>query len=179
MTEGERTNMLALRARQTNKPEDIEAVMAAVTRMVIGRAAPYALAWGADDAAAIAWEGAYRALSTWNPDQSMFSTWCYGSIGRALHDNLKYTRRKGRTGETVSLEQRHEFIADAEDTSVETTILAQACFEAMQPREQEVVRLYYWEDLALKEISVLLGISETRAWQLIRQGVERARKAVA
>lgn len=51
--------------------------------------------------------------------------------------------------------------------------------EALPEREKLVLGLYYQEDLNLKEIGAVLGVSESRVCQLHSQAVARLRKGLA
>jgi RNA polymerase sigma factor for flagellar operon FliA len=47
--------------------------------------------------------------------------------------------------------------------------------DALPERERQVMGMYYETGLTLKEIGAVLGVTETRAWQLHRQAVARLR----
>ena len=75
--------------------------------------------------------------------------------------------------EDNSREERNQQIKDPKvndplsflETQEEKTFLANAIAE-LPKRERLVITLYYYEDLMLKEISQLIGISESRVSQL-------------
>lgn len=50
--------------------------------------------------------------------------------------------------------------------------------EALPERERLVITLYYYEELTLKEIGEILGLSEGRICQIHAQAVERLRRAL-
>ncbi|MDR1066755.1 MAG: FliA/WhiG family RNA polymerase sigma factor [Clostridiales bacterium] len=56
-------------------------------------------------------------------------------------------------------------------------ILAQA-IEKLTDREREVITLHYFEEFTIKEISVALGISESRASQLRSSAISRMQNAL-
>jgi RNA polymerase sigma factor for flagellar operon FliA len=57
----------------------------------------------------------------------------------------------------------------------ERTDVMQEAIEALPERERLVVRLYYYEEMTLKEIAKILGVSESRASQLHSKGILRLR----
>ena len=51
----------------------------------------------------------------------------------------------------------------------ETAKVLRAYIEQLAPRLREVVKLYYFEDLQLKEIGRRLGVGEARVSQILKQ----------
>ena len=64
----------------------------------------------------------------------------------------------------------HESPAEAYDKKEIADMLANA-IDKLTEREKQVVTLYYFEDLTLKEISKILGVSESRVSQLHSKAV--------
>ena len=46
----------------------------------------------------------------------------------------------------------------------------------MPERERKVIVLYYYEELTLKEVSHILGVSESRVSQLHTKGLQKMKK---
>ena len=59
----------------------------------------------------------------------------------------------------------------------ERDIVARA-LNALSPREREVICLYYFHDLSLREVGEVLGVTESRACQLCSQALKRLRSSV-
>jgi RNA polymerase sigma factor for flagellar operon FliA len=68
------------------------------------------------------------------------------------------------------LDERQERPDAAAQEAEQRQLLADA-IEALPPRERLVVTLYYREDLRLKEISRLLGLSESRISRILNAGL--------
>ena len=54
-------------------------------------------------------------------------------------------------------------------------ILAES-FESLTEKEKKVVSLYYYDELTLKEISMVLEVSESRVSQLHTKALQKLRK---
>ena len=82
-----------------------------------------------------------------------------GNDEQRLMDVLKSTAPD--TIDTVALQQRRKQLAQSIDS--------------LPDRERKVISLYYYESLTYKEIGNMLGVSETRAYQLHNQATNRLR----
>ncbi|MCL2461802.1 MAG: FliA/WhiG family RNA polymerase sigma factor [Defluviitaleaceae bacterium] len=82
------------------------------------------------------------------------------------------------------LEQKHEpVMSDTGKVSVdgpevqyerqELTRMLASAIEALNEKERKVVTLYYFEDLTLKEISAIMGVSESRISQIHSKAILR------
>ena len=60
----------------------------------------------------------------------------------------------------------------------EDTRLLKARINQLKPRHQEVLRLYYFQDMGLKEIGACLGVGEARVCQLHKQALGELRRLV-
>ena len=56
--------------------------------------------------------------------------------------------------------------------------LIQEILDSLSEREQLIIQLYYFEELSLKEISQILGITESRISQINKAIVRRIREQV-
>jgi RNA polymerase sigma factor for flagellar operon FliA len=98
------------------------------------------------------------------------------SMGKGIKEYHKEQGQAWRT-ETYSIEEVAEEVmniagsrADQPEVQVERAQLLDALAEAIQglaEREQLIISLYYVEDLNLKEIGEILGVSESRVSQLL------------
>ena len=73
----------------------------------------------------------------------------------------------------VVQDHRANIVADVELSSVKSTL--GDCIGRLPEREQLVISLYYYEGLTFKEIGKILGVSESRVYQLHTQAVIRLR----
>ncbi|WP_297082635.1 FliA/WhiG family RNA polymerase sigma factor [uncultured Demequina sp.] len=60
----------------------------------------------------------------------------------------------------------------------ETSTLLAAAIQGVRDREQEVVRLYYFEGLTLAQIGEILGVTESRVSQIHSGAVKKLREAL-
>jgi RNA polymerase sigma factor for flagellar operon FliA len=56
--------------------------------------------------------------------------------------------------------------------------MLEAHIKQLKPRHQEVLRLYYFKDLSLKEIGRRLGVGEARVCQIHKQGLTELRRTM-
>jgi RNA polymerase sigma factor FliA len=68
-------------------------------------------------------------------------------------------------------------LADYERT--ESRERLQAAIESLPQRERQVVALYYLEELSMKEVGAVLGVTESRVSQIHTQAVLRLRASLA
>ena len=73
----------------------------------------------------------------------------------------------------VVQDQRANIVAEVEVKAVKSTL--GDSIERLPEREQLVITLYYYEGLTFKEIGRILGVSESRVYQLHTQAVIRLR----
>lgn len=77
-----------------------------------------------------------------------------------------------------------ECVASATDTLADITrsdrdAAVRRALGTLPDRERTAVSLYYLQDLSLKEVGAVLGVSESRACQLCGQGLRRLRELLA
>ena len=124
----------------------------------------------ARDARQKAFEIAFRRLDTFR-FESRFSTWLYRIATNAGIDALRYARsRKTRSLERLGARQGEDrgqlALPDekAEDpfeapARLELGVDVDRAIRGLAPKQREVIRLRYYEDLAYEEIGECLGIS--------------------
>jgi RNA polymerase sigma factor for flagellar operon FliA len=98
-----------------------------------------------------------------------------------------FHRERGQAArfETIHLEDLSEHVlnlpdekAKQPDTVAEDSEFMQAVVEAIEDlpsRDKLVMSLYYQEELNLKEIGEILGVSESRVSQILSQNVKKLR----
>lgn len=114
--------------------------------------------------------------------QEELSGW-FISARPALIISLNEERSSLHDGEGIALEERipderaqtgYEII----DKKEFTRFLASA-IEGLEERERKVMALYYYEDLVLKEIGKILGVSESRVSQIHSKALVKLRIALS
>ncbi len=81
--------------------------------------------------------------------------------------------------ETTQLETLMSLSVPGAGTSVEATerrALLAGAIQSVRDREQEVLRLYYYENLTLAQIGVILGVTESRVSQIHSGAVRKLRE---
>ena len=58
----------------------------------------------------------------------------------------------------------------------ELKLMMKEALETLTERERKVIVLYYYEELTLKEVSHILGVSESRVSQLHTKGLQKMKK---
>ena len=67
-----------------------------------------------------------------------------------------------------------EYLAEREEIQKEIV----KALKKLPPKEQEVLILYYWEELTLKEIGKVLEVSESRVSQLHGKAIQDLRHSL-
>lgn len=124
---------------------------------------------------------AYKALKTFR-GQAAFSTWLYRIAYRNSLDFLKSSQRKMASRE-VSLEgdyplafgsiEANGFEEDGQAT------LVKGAMEKLTEEDQVILTLYYYEELSLKEIAGIIGISINTAKVRLFRSRERLAKLLS
>jgi len=120
---------------------------------------------------------AYKGLHSFQGD-SKFSTWLYKIAYRASLDHLK---KNNRRIDQRSLEVSNAYnliaagdITDEMENKERITMVKQA-IEALPPKDSAIITLFYMEELSLKEIGKVLGLSAA----VIKVRLFRSRKQLA
>jgi RNA polymerase sigma-B factor len=97
--------------------------------------------------------------------------------------------RRGRSGvslQTPMLEEDHagtlEDMVGSEDAGLdraEARVSVERLLRLLPPRDREIIRLRFSEDLTQQEIGVLMGISQMQISRILRNSLERLREHVA
>ncbi len=95
--------------------------------------------------------------------------WSYAVSRRCLSNAVRSANRQRRLVKRLTSTQRDDTEPMLDDTEL------YAALGCLSPKDREVVRLWAWEELAPKEIAVVLGVSANAA--SIR--LHRARKKLA
>ena len=113
---------------------------------------------------------AHSNLHTYDSQKASLSTWLY----TIAHNTLCSYYRKAHL-QALPLDE--ETLADSTDPveqAILQEMLAQA-LETLSEREQDIIVLYYYHDLSLKEIAEKVGISYANAKFIKSQAINKLR----
>lgn len=94
------------------------------------------------------------------------------SIDVSVEDFNKITNREKRSylNETMLLENGLTHLLEKEKKKE-----IQKLLKRLTRRQQEVIRMYFFEDKLLKQVGKELHVTESRAFQILKQGLEKLR----
>lgn len=117
----------------------------------------------AEDAAQEIFLKCYRSLRSYN-HRAAFATWLYRITYNHSIDKLKSKHRRTyqETSEDVLEQATGEHPDSVIDVKDVRAILRNA-IDQLQPDEQVMVTLYYYDDLPLRDIADIMGIRENNA----------------
>jgi RNA polymerase sigma-70 factor, ECF subfamily len=84
--------------------------------------------------------------------------WCYGTARRCLANTWRADERRNRLARRVASQP-----ATVDDAGAETDAELVAALDELSGDDREIVRLWAWEQLAPREIAVVLAISPNAA----------------
>lgn len=108
---------------------------------------------------------AYKALGTFKGD-SKFSTWLYKI---AYYTSLDQLKKNERTVEISSYDISQEYSIASLDTALdnleatERKVMIKGAMDQLIPDDHIIIILFYFEELSLKEISKVMGITANNA----------------
>jgi RNA polymerase sigma-70 factor (ECF subfamily) len=102
--------------------------------------------------------------------------WLYGVARRVLANQQRSERRRGRLAERLG----RELPAALESVPLPAppTGAIRDALAALEPADQELLRLCAWEELSPREIAVVLGISQAAARSRLHRARHRLRAAL-
>jgi RNA polymerase sigma-70 factor, ECF subfamily len=101
--------------------------------------------------------------------------WCYGVARRVLANQRRGRDRNLRLVRRIEAEPGPRFISDLADAGSDPEL--SAALASLSPADQEILRLWAWEQLEPRELGPVLGVSVNAA--AIRLSRARARLAKA
>lgn len=104
---------------------------------------------------------AFRSIKTFK-GRSAFYTWLYRILLNHIYRRYRKHKKKSTLLEKMNRRQEHSHVQDSINRE-ETLIIKEKVRKAirtLQPKYQEVVLLYYFEDKSLKDISKTLELKE-------------------
>ncbi len=116
-----------------------------------------AIAADADDVAAQTWIAIWRRVDDLPVDREL--AWCYGTARRCLANHRRGEQRRLRLAHTVARERVDDAVR-ATDPHPEDPRAARlrAALATLRPADQELLRLFAWEQLTTAEIAVVLDL---------------------
>ncbi|MEN8114004.1 MAG: sigma-70 family RNA polymerase sigma factor [Actinomycetota bacterium] len=128
----------------------------------------------ADEVFAVAW----RRIDDVPPDDEAV-LWLYGVAHGVLHNRNRSTRRFGRLLARLSRQRLPG--PDQPETVVLRNLDEQAALNALvalRIKDQELLRLAYWEELTHAEIGMILGCSKSAVDARVHRALLRMRQAL-
>lgn len=167
--------------------EEVHALVWAVVHRRF-RVVPRHLA-DADDLYQYGMEGVAKAARRYDPERSGFGAWATKAAHHAIQDALRSLNRGSRVGRQIrfapsldtSLGEDYDFatfadlLPDERTVDSDLALSVQDALETLTPKQRAAIRLRYWHDMRLRDVGEFLGISESRACQLIRTGLQHMR----
>lgn len=106
----------------------------------------------------------FRSINTYNPAKASLSTWL---LRIAYHEALNFTR--GKPPRMVSIEDcAHEADScDSQETNLlpsrdeEAVAMVEQAISRLQPNDQALISMYYYEELSTKEIAYITDSTPT------------------
>jgi RNA polymerase sigma-70 factor (ECF subfamily) len=128
----------------------------------------------AEDITANAFEKAWRALPTYRPERASFSAWLY----RIAHNELaSYWRR-----ERFLAPWRKGFAAGGSVAAGlearETRAELERALERLPPRDRDILRLRFYEELTSAEVATVLNCSRNSVYVRVHRALKRLERAL-
>ncbi|MEN1785852.1 MAG: RNA polymerase sigma factor [Bacteroidota bacterium] len=119
----------------------------------------------------------FRSLSKFKGDAKL-STWIYRIAYNTCLDRLKKNKREEKNVAiedigTLNLKQMNDAVDLLERS--ERSLLIQKCMQQLSPKDAALLTLFYFEEKNLKELAVVLKMSESS----VKVGLFRARSRLA
>ena len=132
----------------------------------------------AQDAAVEVFSVAWRRMDA-VPAGDEAILWLYGVAHGVLRNRRRSTRRLGRL--VARLGQQRMSSPVGPETVVLRNLDEQAALDALatlRPKDQELLRLAYWEELTHREIGEVLGCSKSAVDARVHRALQRIRQAL-
>lgn len=119
----------------------------------------------------------YRFLPGFRFESSLRS-WLYqitlNEIRRETGRATRRDQRKERYAETLRLKQGGDSgAAPDENENLERRMAIMRVFDRMDPKEADILRLFYYDDFAIKEICEIIGVGESAAKMRLKRAREK------
>ena len=115
------------------------------------------------------------SLDSFDEEKATLSTWIY----TVAHNTVcNYYRAQGRA--ELSLDEGVAVPSD-EDDEIENEILKEnlaIALETLSEREQDIIVLYYYHDIPLRDIAIKMGITYTNAKFIKHNAISKLRLAM-
>lgn len=120
----------------------------------------------------------FRSINSFN-GQSKFSTWLYAICYRTGLDYIKKRKHSMELNDQIHTLAIHSTAPETIATQ-ELSVLLGEMIKNLKPNDAAIVRMFYFEELTLKEISSITDLSESnikiklfRCRKALRQSIER------
>jgi RNA polymerase sigma factor (sigma-70 family) len=146
-----------------------------------------------DDLYQYGMEGIARAARRFDPERSAFAAWAMSAAHHAIQDALRSLNRGSRVGQQLrfgaSLDTSPgedyenatlaDLLVDERVPDPDLTVTVEGALASLTPKQRAAIRLRFWHDLRLRDVGEFMGISESRACQLVSTGMRHMRPQLA
>ncbi len=128
----------------------------------------------AEDLTSLVFEKALTKFSSYNPEKAAFSTWIFSIARNTMIDHFRTSRKD----QTVQLDDAC-WVTDGKATPEEEAIRAEErrrlefCISKLGKNEQEIVSFKFGAEMNNRQISGMLGLSESNVGTIIYRAVRK------
>lgn len=112
------------------------------------------------------------------PEDELALAWCFGVARRCLANQRRGDQRRGRLGDRLRREPAAAAVASDADPANDDSDLGAALAE-LSNDDRELIRLWAWEELAPREIAVVLGLSANAVSVRLHRARQRLGESLA
>lgn len=124
----------------------------------------------------------YKNLKKFDSDKASFRTWMYRISKNYVLNYLKSSKKKMSNQSVEYDDAINRSTDDVEEQAIEDeriNIILKAMEKLLKPKHYEIMHLYYFSNLTVKEISETLEIPDKTVYKAINTSIEKIKKEVA
>ena len=124
----------------------------------------------------------YKNLFKFSKDKASFRTWLYRVSSNHTMNYLNSKDYKNHNGVLSYLDDINESNSDIEEEIIKDekiTLIKELVDKLLKPKHKEIMYLYYFSGLSVKETGETTNIPEKTIYKAIKSSVDKIRKEVA